>query len=85
MIYAGLNHNKVYKLKISNFFPLTAIPLVDVQHLISGNYTNQHAYRVGDNVTIDCQVIAMPVPVISWTKDSLALQKTQRAKVGKYE
>lgn len=62
-------------------FYLPAVPLMDVQYLVSGNYTTQHAYRVGDNVTIDCQVIAMPVPSISWSKDSQTIQQTQRVKV----
>ncbi|XP_031550449.1 uncharacterized protein LOC116287883 isoform X2 [Actinia tenebrosa] len=67
---------------VKHTLKVESVPLMDVQHLISGNYTKQHAYHVGDNVTIDCQVIAMPVPVISWTKNSQALQTTQRLKVG---
>ena len=72
-------------LSIKQLFVLpTAAPLIDFQHLVSGNYTSQHAYKVGDKLTIDCQVLSMPKSVITIQKDGKVLQSTPHLKVSQH-
>jgi len=56
-------------------------PLVDALFLVNGNRTRSHVYRVGDNVTIDCLVIAMPVPTVTWSYGQQTITTTARTKV----
>ena len=54
---------------------------MDVQFLVSGKHTTSHVYRVGDDVTIDCQVIAMPVPTVTLSYGQQMITTTARTKV----
>lgn len=61
----------------------TAKPLMAVQFLVNGNHTTSHVYGVGDNVTINCHVIAMPVPTVTWSYGQQIITTTAKTKVSR--
>jgi len=56
-------------------------PVMDALFFINGKHTGSHVYRVGENVIIDCQVIAMPVPTVTWSYGQQTITTTARTKV----
>lgn len=54
---------------------------MDAQFLVNGKHTRSHVYRVGDNAIIDCHVIAMPVPTVTWSYGQQTITTTARTKV----
>ena len=52
-----------------------------VQFLVNGKHTTSHVYRVGDNAIIDCHVIAMPVPTVTWSYGQQIITTTGKTKV----
>ncbi|KAJ7372699.1 cell adhesion [Desmophyllum pertusum] len=66
---------------ITHNLNIESSPLMAVQFLVSGKHTTSHVYRVGDDVTIDCQVIAMPVPTVTLSYGQQMITTTARTKV----
>ncbi|XP_078346276.1 uncharacterized protein LOC144631666 [Oculina patagonica] len=56
-------------------------PLMAVQFLVNGKHTISHVYRVGDNVIIDCHVVAMPVPTMTWSYGQQIITTAAKTKV----
>jgi len=56
-------------------------PLMSVLFLVNGKHTASHVYRLGDDVIIDCQVIASPAPVVTWSHGQQLITPSARRKV----
>lgn len=54
---------------------------MDALFFVNGKHTGSHVYRVGENVIMDCQVIAMPVPTVTWSYGQQTITTTARIKV----
>ncbi|EDO47540.1 predicted protein [Nematostella vectensis] len=73
--------NAAFGAYVVHTLDVESAPLMDAQFWVSGNYTERHAYSTGDNVTMDCHVIAMPEPAISWYKGQQQVQTAGNVKV----
>lgn len=56
-------------------------PLMDALFLVHGKHNRSHVYQVGDNATINCLIIAMPVPTVTWSYGQQIITTTARTKV----
>ena len=54
---------------------------MDALFLVNGKHNRRHMYRVGDNATIDCQIIAMPLPSVTWSYRQQIITTTARTTV----
>ena len=54
---------------------------MDALFFVNGKHTGSHVYRVGENVIMDCQVIATPVPTVTWSYGQQTITTTARIKV----
>lgn len=55
---------------------------MSVMFLVNGTHTSSHVYRVGDDVIIDCHVIAVPTPTVTWSHGQQLITPSARRSVG---
>lgn len=63
----------------TTFFNNIAKPLM---FLVSGKHTTSHMYRAGEVLTVDCQVVGLPVPTVTWSHGQQLITPSARRKVG---
>ncbi|XP_073246079.1 uncharacterized protein [Porites lutea] len=56
-------------------------PLMSVKFLVNGTHTTSHKYRFGENLTVDCQVVGLPVPTVTWSHGQQLITPSARRKV----
>lgn len=55
---------------------------MSVKFLVNGTHTTSHKYRFGENFTVDCQVVGLPVPTVTWSRGQQLITPSARRKVG---
>ena len=66
----------------TTIFNNAAKPLMSVKFLVNGTHTTSHKYRFGENLTVDCQVVGLPVPTVTWSHGQQLITPSARRKVG---
>ncbi|CAH3162943.1 unnamed protein product [Porites lobata] len=56
-------------------------PLMSVKFLVNGTHTTSHKYRFGENFTVDCQVVGLPVPTVTWSRGQQLITPSARRKL----
>ena len=62
----------------TTFFNNIAKPLV---FLVSGKHTTSHMYRAGQDLTVDCKVVGLPVPTVTWSHGQQLITPSARREV----
>ena len=62
----------------TTFFNNIAKPLM---FLVSGKHTTSHMYRAGQDLTVDCQVVGLPVPTVTWSHGQQLITPSARREV----
>lgn len=66
----------------TTFFNNLAKPFMSVKSLVNGKHTTSHMYRTGEDLTVDCQVVGLPVPAVTWSHGQQLITPSARRKVG---
>ncbi|KAM7431305.1 cell adhesion [Porites harrisoni] len=56
-------------------------PFMSVKFLVNGTHTTSHKYRFGENLTVDCLVVGLPVPTITWSHGQQLITPSARRKL----
>ena len=65
----------------TTFFNNLAKPFMSVKSLVNGKHTTSHMYRTGEDLTVDCQVVGLPVPTVTWSHGQQLITPSARRKV----